>query len=273
MNPLHHKPLVILITGGSRGIGAAIADHLRYKGHHVIATHRAASVVQTGQQPGLLQLEVGDAASVAACVQNVLQKCGRIDVLVNNAGFDLYGALTETPWTEFDRQMDINFMGAARMTQAVLPTMLSQGSGRIVNMGSLGGQVGLPMNSAYTASKFALEGFGESLRLELAPRGIHVSTIVPGPVATDTLDRSIQEVPQTGGAFAERHVVMLRRMREDGARSAVKPHHVAEAVARAIEANVPRKHYPVGALATWVPRLKAWLPAAWFEAFMRRSFP
>ena len=124
------------------------------------------------------------------CVRQVLAASGRIDVLVNNAGFDLYGALEDASWSEFSEQLDTNFLGAVRMVRAVMPHMRSQRSGRIVNLSSLGGRIGLPMNSAYAASKFALEGFSESLRLELLPANVFVSLIEPPAVATGTLDRS-----------------------------------------------------------------------------------
>jgi short-subunit dehydrogenase len=158
------------------------------------------------------------------------------------------------------------------MVQAVLPTLITQSSGCIVNIGSLGGRIGLPMNGAYAASKFALEGLSESLRLELAPLGLHVSTVVPGPVATDTLDRSIREAPVSEGPFAARRAALVRRMRADGARSTVTPADVAHVVVSAVEAAARRSHYTVGALATWMPRMKAWLPPRVFEAFLRRSF-
>jgi NAD(P)-dependent dehydrogenase (short-subunit alcohol dehydrogenase family) len=216
---------------------------------------------------------VRDCDSVARCVQAVQERAGRLDALVNNAGYDLYGALSDTPWEAFADQVDTNFLGAARMIQAALPGMIARGGGRIVNIGSLGGEVGLPMNGAYAASKFALRGLGESLRLELAPLGIHVSSVVPGAVATDTLDTSIREVAQVDGPLAARTAAMVRRMREDGRRSRVRPEHVARVVRRAIESAAPAARYPVGAQATWVPRMQSWLPPAVFEAIVRRLFP
>jgi NAD(P)-dependent dehydrogenase (short-subunit alcohol dehydrogenase family) len=129
------------------------------------------------------------------------------------------------------------------------------------------------MNSAYAASKFALHGLAESLRMELAPLGIHVSNIVPGPVATETLDTSIREVGAAEGIFAARRREMVRRMRADGRRSNLRPEHVSRAVQHAIESRTPAARYPLGALATWVPRMKSWMPPTLFELFMRRMFP
>ncbi|WP_293359626.1 SDR family NAD(P)-dependent oxidoreductase [Mycolicibacterium sp.] len=147
-------------------------------------------------------------------------RAGRIDALVNNAGFDLYGALEETSWEEFQEQCDTNFMGAVRMVKAVVPSMRAQGGGRIINVSSLGGRRGLPMNSAYAASKFELEGFSESLRLELIQHKIYVSVIVPGAVATDTLDTSIREVRAPESVYEVRRRAIVRQMPEEGRRAA-----------------------------------------------------
>ena len=262
---------VVLVTGASRGIGLAISRQLTQAGHRVIGTSRKAEASTAIEMEAL---DVRSADSAEACVESVIRRAGRIDVLVNNAGFDLYGALEETSWTEFEEQIDTNFMGAVRMVKAVLPHMRSQGGGaRILNISSLGGRVGLPMNSAYAASKFAIEGFSESLRLELLPLDIFVSSIVPGAVATDTLDTSIREVEHALPAYRARRERMVRQMRTEGTKSRVTPLHVALAVERAIRARRPRLRYAVGAQAAWVPWIKAFLPQTLFERFLRRMFP
>jgi NAD(P)-dependent dehydrogenase (short-subunit alcohol dehydrogenase family) len=270
---MKNKALVILITGGTRGIGAAIAAQLSTHGHRVYVTQRAP--VETGRQDGpqVLSLDITNSASVDACVRELLRREGRIDVLVNNAGYDLFGAVHETEWHEFMDQLDTNFLGAARMVKAVLPDMLAHRSGRIINISSIGGELGLPMNSAYSASKFALEGYTESLRQELLPLGLYACTVSPSPVATDGLEQSIREVSATDNPFAERRAELVRRMRRDGLVSSTRPEHVAAAVVRAVHARVPAPRYRVGALARWIPRLKGWLPDGLFERFMQRSFP
>ncbi|MDR3495667.1 MAG: SDR family oxidoreductase [Ancalomicrobiaceae bacterium] len=264
---------VILVTGGTRGIGAVIAAQLHGRGHHVYVTQRAE--VENERQDGLqvLRLDITSAASVEACVNELLRREGRIDVLVNNAGYDLYGAVIETPWHDFMDQLDTNFLGAARMVQAVLPRMLERRSGRIINISSIGGEVGLPMNAAYSASKFALEGYTESLRQELMPLGLFACTVSPSPVATGSQDQSIREVSAADNPFAERRAELVRRLRRDGLTSRTRPEHVAAAVVLAVHARVPAPHYRVGALARWIPRLKGWLPDALFERFMRSVFP
>ena len=221
----------------------------------------------------MLSLDITNGASVDACVRELLERKGRIDVLVNNAGYDLYGAVHETTWHEFTDQLDTNFLGAARMIKAVLPHMLERRSGRIINISSIGGEVGLPMNSAYSASKFALEGYTESLRQELLPLGLYACTVSPSPVATSSLDQSIREVGAADNPFAQRRAELVRRMRRDGLTSHTRPEHVAAAVVQAVHARVPAPRYRVGALARWLPRLKGWLPDALFERLMRRTFP
>src|ERR1700722_123504 len=270
---LKNESRVILVTGGTRGIGAAIAAQLHGRGHRVYVTQRAK--LESGRQDGpqVLCLDVTSAASVEACVHELLRRESRIDVLVNNAGYDLFGAVLETQWHEFMDQLDTNFLGAARMVQAVLPRMLERRSGRIINISSIGGKVGLPMNAAYSASKFALEGYTESLRQELLPLGLYACTVSPSPVATGSLDQSIRGVRAADNPFAQRRAELVRRMRRDGLASHTRPEHVAAAVVQAVHARVPAPRSRVGALARWIPRLKAWLPDALFELFMRRAFP
>lgn len=270
---MKHESLVILVTGGTRGIGAAIAARLYDHGHRVYVTQRVRLDTSQRNGPQVLSLDVTDDASVESCVHELLQREGRIDVLVNNAGHDIYGAVLETQWHELMNQLDTNFLGAARMVKSVLPSMLAQRSGRIINISSVGGEVALPMNAAYSASKFALEGFTESLRQELLPLGLYACTVSPSPVSTEDLEQSIREVDATDNPFAHRRAELVRRMRRDGLASRTRSEHVAAAVVQAVHARVPAPRYRVGALARWLPRMKSWLPDTFFERFMRRIFP
>ncbi len=181
----------------------------------------------------VLALEVTDPGSVRSCVASAMERAGRIDVLVNNAGYDLYGAFGETSAAEFEAQMATNFAGVVARCRAVLPGMQEAGQGRIVQIGSLGAVTGLPMNSAFATSKFALHGFSQSLAREVRPFGVHVSVVVPGVVATDTLDSSIVEVDGSDSAFADRRRRIVAQLRRDGAASRVRPDDVARAVLRA----------------------------------------
>jgi short-subunit dehydrogenase len=259
-----------LVTGASRGIGAAIARRLAAAGYRVFGTSRNGDGGDGTIE--MLPLEVRDDASAEACIASVIGRTGRIDVLVNNAGFDLYGALEETSMESFHEQIDVNFMGTVRVTKAVLPGMRAQGSGRIIMIGSLGGLIALPFNSAYSASKFAIDGFCESLRFELVPHGVHVSVVVTGAVATESLGRSIREVADTSGPYAVQRSALVRKMRRDGLASPVKPDAVADAVLECVSTHRPRLRYKVGNQAVWAPRMKAFLPQGAFESTMRRMF-
>ncbi|MBW4436709.1 MAG: SDR family oxidoreductase [Pleurocapsa minor GSE-CHR-MK-17-07R] len=261
---------VVLITGASKGIGLEIARAYQQEGYRVFGTSRS-----PGSAPDvpftLLALDVTSMESVQACVDEVIRQAGRIDILVNNAGYDLYGAAEETTMEALHAQMNANFYGVARMTQAVLPHMRRQRSGRIINMSSIGGLMSLPYNGAYAASKHALEGYSETLRYELRPFGISVSLVEPGSVQTDTLDTSILEVVTGLDPYQTPRSAMVRQMRETGRRSSTTPHDIARTLLTISRARQPRLRYPVGNLARWMPRLKAVLPGL-FERFMSSQF-
>ncbi len=260
----------VLITGASRGIGRCIAETLIKNGFQVIGTSRQA---QQGLLFPILALDVGSDESIRTCLEEANALAGGIDVLINNAGFDLYGGIEDTSWEEFIEQIDTNFLGVVRMTKAVLPLLRQQGRGQILNMSSLGGLIGLPMNSAYAASKFAVEGFSESLRCELRPDNIFITLIEPPAVSTDTLDQSIREVRMQGGQLTARTRKIINLMRAEGRASSVSPADVARVVLTVLNDSVPRLRYPVGASARWLPRLKAFTPQTIFEYIMSKRFP
>ncbi len=260
----------ILITGASKGIGLSMGLALNAAGHTVIGTSRAPST--DDRIPfKLIALDVTDDGSVTAAVEEALAELGQFDVLINNAGYDLYAAAEEAGISETVAQMETNFFGAVRMINAVLPHMRARGAGKIINIGSVGGYLGLPYNSAYAASKFALAGYSESLRLELRPFGISVVLVEPEAVATDTLDTSIRGVATPHPAYAERSAAMLEHMRAMGRQSKVTPEAVARTVADVVADPRPKLRYPVGALARSTPWLKL-MPQRWFERFMVRQF-
>jgi NAD(P)-dependent dehydrogenase (short-subunit alcohol dehydrogenase family) len=259
-----YRGTTALITGASRGIGLATARLLHARGHRVFGTARRPDAA--GLPFRLLPLDVTDDASVRAAVAQVIAEAGRLDVLINNAGYDIYGAAEATTLDELLAQLDANFVGAVRLTTAALPQLRRQGGGRIVNMSSVGGLLALPYNSAYAASKFALEGYSESLRYELLPAGIFVSLIEPGQVRTDTLETSIRGA---GGAHAQ---AVAERARAQGRSATLLPDEVARAVVRAVEARRPRLRYLVGSQARQVAWLKKLLPERAIEAVITRQF-
>jgi NAD(P)-dependent dehydrogenase (short-subunit alcohol dehydrogenase family) len=255
---------VILISGASRGIGLLIARMLHERGHHVFGTARHPEGLDVPFR--MLPLDVTDNNSVQAAIAQVLAEAGRLDVLINNAGYDLYGAAEDTSLTELQAQLETNFLGVVRLTTAALPQMRRQGSGRIINMSSVGGLLALPYNGAYAASKFALEGYSESLRYELLPAQIFVSLIEPGQVRTDTLETSIRSVD---GTHAKGVAARARAM---GRSARLGPEAVARAVVRTVEARRPRLRYAVGSQAHSAIWLKKFLPERLVEAVMMQQF-
>ncbi|MEO8611904.1 MAG: SDR family NAD(P)-dependent oxidoreductase [Chloroflexota bacterium] len=182
-----NNPRVVLITGASTGIGLATAALLTVRGYRVFGTSR-----HPDKYPAknflLLPLDVREDQSVKTCVDEVLNRAGRIDVLINNAGGSLSGAVEEASIDEAKQLFETNFFGALRMVNAVLPTMRRQGSGHIINMSSLAGMVGVPYIGLYSASKHALEGYSEALRYEVKQFGVRVSLIEPGDARTAIAD-------------------------------------------------------------------------------------
>jgi NAD(P)-dependent dehydrogenase (short-subunit alcohol dehydrogenase family) len=189
------------ITGASRGLGAAIARHALDQGDDVVATARrpAAVTATLGESQHLLAvaLDVTDEQQVQAAVQAAVDRFGRIDVVVNNAGRGLVGALEEITDAEARDQFDVNVFGTMNVIRAVLPTLRAQGSGAIVNLSSTAGLAGGPGSTMYNATKFAVEGITEGLREELAPFGVRVMVVEPGAFRTDFLDDSSLQLPAT----------------------------------------------------------------------------
>ena len=240
-----------LVTGASSGIGAETAKGLLAAGYTVYAGARRVDAMRALEAAGarVLSLDVTDDASMAAAVDSILRETGRIDVLVNNAGYGSYGALEDVPLDEGRRQFEVNIFGLARLTQLVLPTMRAQRAGRIVNVSSVSGKIGEPFGAWYHASKHALEGLSDSLRMELRPFGIDVVIIEPGStrtawggIARDSLTRHSGEGPYRDGARAH-----LQMMTSVSAGSLPKPPiEVAATIVKAVRARHPRTRYPAG---------------------------
>jgi NAD(P)-dependent dehydrogenase (short-subunit alcohol dehydrogenase family) len=263
-------PRVALVTGASSGIGRATARALSRRGLTVFGTSRGASGEADDAGVRMLPLDVRSADSVAACVEAVRARAGDVEILVNNAGYALLGAIEETTVAEAQAQFDTNFFGVVRMVRAVLPAMRERRSGTIVNIGSVAGLVAMPFGAFYSASKFALEGFTEGLRHEVRPFGIHVSVVEPGFVRTN-----IGEAGQTaaaGNAAYEGPRSRAAGVVAASVRSGIDADEVAATVVRIVESRDPRLRYRVGRDAAWVPRLKQVSPPSVFEAVTRRLF-
>ena len=181
------QPKVILITGASSGMGYQTARILAEQGHRVYGAARRVEKIEELAPYGVqaLRLDITNEQSVTQVVQELIEREGRIDVLINNAGYGYFGAIEDVPISDAKHQFEVNIFGLARITQEVLPYMRAQKSGRIVNLASVAGHVTLAFGAWYNATKYALEAFSDALRMEVKPFGIDVVIIEPGAIRTD----------------------------------------------------------------------------------------
>jgi NAD(P)-dependent dehydrogenase (short-subunit alcohol dehydrogenase family) len=246
-----HK--VALVTGASSGIGAATAIKLKLLGYTVYAaarrTDRMAGLADAGIE--VRALDVTDDASMVALMDTIIAASGRIDILVNNAGYGSYGALEDVPISEARRQVEVNLFGLARMTQLALPHMRAQHAGYIVNVSSVGGKIWTPLGSWYHATKFAVEGLSDSVRLETKKFGIKVVVIEPGSIATEWSEISAEtlDAASSGGAYASLAKSVSAFFRST-TRKKSDPSVVADIIATAVTSARPKTRYAVGQNAT-----------------------
>lgn len=258
-------PRVILITGASSGIGRACAGYLAAKGYRVYGASRRAA-----PSPDAIAMDVTDSASVRDGIDGIIRREGRLDVVVNNAGIAIAGALEDSSIEEARAQFETNFFGVFRVCRAVLPVMRGQRSGYIVNMSSIGGLVAIPFQGLYSASKFAVEGMTESLRMEVRPFGIRVVLIEPGDHRTDLTGN--RRVSQTSSAYGLRSGNALARMALDE-RNGPAPEGVARLLHRILTTPNPRLRYTTGpALERAALAAKRLLPYGALEAALRAYY-
>jgi NAD(P)-dependent dehydrogenase (short-subunit alcohol dehydrogenase family) len=238
------EPSIALVTGASSGIGQACAEQLAARGFRVIGTSRQESFRPESFEP--LVMDVTDEDSVRRCVDTVLQRHGRIDCVVNSAGYGLAGSVEDTAVDEAQLQFETNLFGVMRICRAVLPSMRRQRSGLIVNISSLGGLFGLPFQGIYSASKFALEGLSESLRLEARRYGVHVVLVEPGDVRTAiTRNRVLARASTAGSPYGESFARALAVIEKEESHG-VAAGDVAALVVRIAGTRRPRFRYTVG---------------------------
>ena len=243
---------VAIVTGSSSGNGLT-SLLLAKNGFYTYATMRntdkSTRIKEIAKNDGLplevLQLDVTDDKSIADDIEIIDNRHRRIDVLVNNAGYEHHGAVEELSMDEIKTQFETNFFGAVRVTKAVLPTMRKQRSGAIVNVSSIGGIIGVPLNSAYVGSKFALEGFSESIKYELEGFGIKVILIEPGAVNTNFLDnaKQAQTTMNPDSPYAEFSKKISEGVRESFKSSSSSPKQVAEVILSAIKSEKPNTSF------------------------------
>ena len=261
--------MIILITGITSGFGKAMAERLTADGHKVYGTHRKAKDFIPGVQ--YIQADSQQPEEVKAAVEQVVKAEGRIDVFINNAGMGIGGPLEFCSLEDCQRQMDINFMGMVRYIREVVPVMRAQGSGRIICFSSIGGLMGLPFQGMYSASKFAIEGYCEALRMEVRAFGIDVVVIEPGDFSTAfTAQRKKCE-----GEALEVYKTYAESMAsiEKDETTGLKPEYLAGKISRIVKTRRPRYHYVISTLVQGLSVvLKRILPAPWFSAILRSYY-
>jgi len=263
------KKSVALVTGASSGIGKATAERLAIAGYTVYGTSRR--VAQTSQHPfAMLSLDVTRDESAAAAVEEVIRLEGRIDLLVNNAGFSVAPAGAEESSIEQAQAIfDTNFFGMIRMTRAVVPHMRRQGVGRIINISSVLGFLPMPYGALYAATKHAVEGYSESLDHELRTRGIRVSVIEPAYTKTQ-FDANFLEPDSKLDEYREIRAALVEKTKEL-VEAGDKPGVVADAVLRAALAPRPKLRYTAGGRARSLQFLRRFAPARLVDAGIRRD--
>lgn len=233
--------MVILITGVSSGFGKASAELLAKNGHIVYGTIRKDCEISNSVR--LLKMDLIDKASINNAVNQVIQNEGKIDVLINNAGMHLGGPIEEAPTELFSRQLETNVNGLVHVLQAVLPFMRKQGRGTIINFSSIGGLMGLPFQAFYSASKFAIEGLSEALRMELKPFNIKVIVINPGDFHTsNTANRT--NIANVGGPYEEQFKKSQSQFENDEI-NGWDPEIMAKKILKVIESKNPCNRYIV----------------------------
>jgi NAD(P)-dependent dehydrogenase (short-subunit alcohol dehydrogenase family) len=266
-----------LVTGASSGIGKAAAVQLTELGYTVYAGARRVERMSDLADRGIRTrpLDVTDDATMVALVEAIIAETGRIDVLVNNAGFGLYGALEDVPIEEARRQFEVNLFGLARLTQLVLPQMRAQRDGYVINVSSMGGKIWEPLGSWYHASKFAVEGLSDSLRVEVAELGIKVVIIQPGSIRSEWSGIAADQLEATSAntAYAGQAKIIGAALRAvDRMPLASGPEVVAEAIAKAVQSPKPRTRYVVGGGARGILLAERILPDRGFDKFIQLGY-
>jgi short-subunit dehydrogenase len=263
---------VILVTGASSGLGLATAKALQAQGHTVYGTSRDLKKIKNAEfKP--LAMDVTDDASVKAAVDAIIKAEGKIDVLVNNAGNGITGPLYAMPVDVAKKQFEVNFFGVVRVSSAILPGMIEKKQGLVINIGSLAGLFGLPYQGLYSASKFAIEGYSESLRMELYNTGIKVVVVNPGDFKTDfTASREKVPFPLKNELLNKEYDAAVAAMEKDESIGA-DPSKLADQICKIVDKSNPKHSYLVGAIGqTIVPTLKAVLPGGTFVKLMNDHY-
>ena len=265
---------VILLTGASSGIGYDTAVALAKQGHKVYAAARRVERMEPLREWGIvpIQMDVTDEASMRQGVQTLLDREGRIDVLINNAGYGYFGAVENVPMDDARNQLEVNIFGLARLCQLVLPAMRKQHSGRIINIASVAGKSVIYYGGWYHVSKYAVEALSDALRIEMQPFGIDVVIIEPGAIKTNWGIIAADHLAETSKdtAYAETGAMMAQNLRGMYESSSIsEPSVVRKAICRAVNACRPRTRYRIGYLSTTIVFSHWLLPTRWWDHIMR----
>ena len=255
---------VILVTGASSGLGKATAQQLISEGHTVYGAARRVEKMKDLEASGgkAIKLDVLDPENIKQVVSTIIAEQGKIDVLVNNAGYAVYGAVEDVSLEDARRQFEVNIFGLAAITKEVLPHMREQKSGTIINISSMGGKMYTPLGSWYHASKHALEGWSDCLRLELMDKGIDVVIIEPGIIATEFADVMSGPMMESakGGPYEEMAKILSKATEENyQPGNASSSDVVAKAISKAVKAKKPKTRYRIGKLAK---------PMVWIRTYL-----
>ena len=270
---------IALVTGSSSGIGFETSLALARNGFHTFATMRDLGkdekIKQIIEKEDLsieiLELDVDNEESVNQAIKTISEKKGRIDVLVNNAGYGMWGTVEDVSIDEFKKQFETNFFSIIRLIQKVAPIMRKQSSGNIVNISSVAGRIGFPVSPAYISSKFALEGLSESLRFELMPYGINVIIIEPGVIKTNFFDSmKLSEKSQQDSTYKEitdKVISGVKMMAEMG----THPKEVADVVIKTLGEEKPLPRYVIGNDAMMFLEAKKMKTDIEFENYLKKE--
>lgn len=262
---------VILITGASAGMGKEFAKQLLQEGHIVYGVARRLDKMADLRQAGVrtIRMDVTDDTSMVEAVEAILKAEGRIDVLINNAGFGSYGAIEDVPMAEARYQLEVNVFGAARLMQLVIPSMRAQQYGRIINISSIGGKMAMPFGGWYHASKFALEALSDSLRSEVAPFGIDVVVIEPGGIKSEwgTIAMTHLEKSSSGTVYETPAKKFAHGMAAVD-NKVPGPDVIARLVKQAVDAKKPKTRYLGGFMARPAMLMKKILSDRMFDKMM-----
>ena len=265
-------PQTVLITGSSTGIGRAAAQHFAAQGWNVAATMRTPekqTVLAAGPRMILPRLDVTDPASIAAAITETRERFGAIDALVNNAGYGLVGPFEASTPAQIERQFATNVFGLMNVVREILPYFRERRGGVIINVASMGGRITFPLYSLYHGTKWAVEGFSESLQYEVAPFGIRVKIVEPGPIKTDFYDRSMEVMTKPGLTAYDGFVAKAMPNMQKAGAEAPGPDLVARVIYTAASDGSSTMRYPANSAAILTARKL--LPDAMFFGVVRSA--